>query len=238
MNIALIGYGKMGKTIEGLALAQGHTIAGTYDIDRPADVESLKDADMCIEFSTPTTAVENIRTAIAAKKDIVVGTTGWYDRLPEIQKELGAASSGVLYSANFSIGVNIFFRIVAAASDLIRNYDDYDPYIHEVHHRQKADSPSGTALRLAEILMNRIDRKKEIATGRMDCRIPEQTLHVTSTRTGTFAGTHTVGFDSEADLIELTHTARSRKGFALGALRAAQWLQGRKGIFTMDDVEL
>jgi 4-hydroxy-tetrahydrodipicolinate reductase len=238
MKIALIGYGKMGKTIEGLALAQGHSIAGTFDIDRPADVASLASADVCIEFSTPETAVENIRTAIAARKDIVVGTTGWYDRLPEIRKSLEGAESGVLYSANFSIGVNLYFRIAAAAAELMRNYEDYDPYIHEVHHRQKADSPSGTALRLAEIVMARIGRKKEIATGRMDGRIPEHTLHVSSTRTGSCAGTHTVGFDSEADLIELTHIARSRKGFALGALRAAQWLHGRKGIYTMDDVEL
>jgi len=238
MKIALIGYGKMGKTIEGLALAQGHTIAGTFDIDRPADTASLHDADVCIEFSTPATAVQNIQTAIAAKKDIVVGTTGWYDRLPEVRQAMGTAQSGILYSANFSIGVNMFFRIVAATADLMRGYDDYDPYVHEIHHRQKADSPSGTALRLAEILVKRIDRKKEIATGRMDGRIPEQSLHVTSTRVGTFSGTHTVGFDSEADLIELTHTARSRKGFALGALRAAQWLRGRKGIYTMDDVEL
>ncbi len=238
MRIALIGYGKMGKTIEEIALAQGHTIAGTFDIDRPAEVTSLADADVCIEFSTPATAVDNIRTAIAAKKDIVVGTTGWYDRLPEIREALGTAQSGILYSANFSIGVNVFFRIVAAAADLMRNFDNYDPYIHEVHHRQKADSPSGTALRLAEIVASRLARKNEIATGRMDGRIPENTLHVTSTRTGTFAGTHTVGFDSEADLIELTHTARNRKGFALGALRAAEWLRGRKGIYTMDEVEL
>jgi len=139
MRIALIGYGKMGKTIEEIALTQGHTIAGTFDIDRPADAKSLADADICIEFSTPATAVDNIRTAIAAQKDIVVGTTGWYDRLPEIREALGAATSGILYSANFSIGVNMFFRIVAAAADLMRNFDNYDPYIHEVHHRQKAD---------------------------------------------------------------------------------------------------
>jgi 4-hydroxy-tetrahydrodipicolinate reductase len=238
MRIALIGYGKMGKTIEGIALAQGHTIAGAFDIDRPASVESLADADVCIEFSTPATAVQNIRTAIAARKDIVVGTTGWYDHLPEMREAMGTPQSGMLYSANFSIGVNIYFRIVSAAAELMRNYDDYDPYIHEIHHRQKADSPSGTALRLAEIVMSRIGRKNEIATGRMDERISEHTLHVTSTRTGSCAGTHTVGFDSEADLIELTHIARNRKGFALGALRAAQWLHGRKGIFTMDDVEL
>jgi 4-hydroxy-tetrahydrodipicolinate reductase len=236
MRIALIGYGKMGKEIESAALAAGDTIVQKFDIDRPADVASLSDADVCIEFSTPETVVGNIQLALKAQKDIVVGTTGWYDRLPELKKL--AVHSGLLYSANFSVGVNMYFRIVAAASELMRNAQDYDAYIHEVHHRQKADSPSGTALRLADIVLKRIDRKKSIATQRMDGKIAPDVLHVTSTRVGTFAGTHTVGFDSDADLIEITHTARSRKGFALGALRAAHWLHGRKGVFTMDDVDL
>ena len=236
MRIALIGYGKMGKEIEAAALAAGDTIVQKFDVDRPADVASLSDADVCIEFSTPETVVGNIQLALKAQKDIVVGTTGWYDRLPELKTLV--AHSGLLYSANFSVGVNMYFRIVAAAAELMRNAKDYDPYIHELHHRQKADSPSGTALRLADILLKRIDRKKSIATQRMDGKIASDALHVTSTRVGTFAGTHTVGFDSEADLIEITHTARSRKGFALGALRAAHWLHGRKGVFTMDDVDL
>jgi len=239
MKIALIGYGKMGKEIEAAALAEGDTIVQRFDIDCPADVASLADADVCIEFSTPDTAVNNIQLAIQARKDIVVGTTGWYDRLPEIRSALvQSGESGLLYSANFSIGVNMYFRIVSAAAELMRNAADYDPYIHELHHRQKADSPSGTALRLAEILLGRIDRKKETVTQRMDGKIAPDALHVTSTRVGTFAGTHTVGFDSESDLIELTHTARTRRGFALGALRAARWLHGRKGVYTMDDVEL
>lgn len=236
MRIALIGYGKMGKEIEAAALAAGDTIVQKFDIDRPADVESLKDADVCIEFSTPQTVVSNIHLALKAQKDIVVGTTGWYDQLPELKNQV--ANSGLLYSANFSVGVNLYFRIVAAAAELMRNAPDYDPYVHELHHRQKADSPSGTALRVADILMKRVDRKKTIVTQRMDGKIAPDALHVTSTRVGTFAGTHTVGFDSEADLIEITHTARSRKGFALGALRAAHWLHGRKGVYTMDDVDL
>ena len=236
MRIALIGYGKMGKEIESAALAAGDTIVQKFDIDRPADVASLSDADVCIEFSTPETVVGNIQLALKAQKDIVVGTTGWYDRLPDLKKL--AVHSGLLYSANFSVGVNMYFRIVAAASELMRNAQDYDAYIHELHHRQKADSPSGTALRLADIVLKRIDRKTSIATQRMDGKIAPDVLHVTSTRVGTFAGTHTVGFDSEADLIEITHTARSRKGFALGALRAAHWVHGRKGVYTMDDVDL
>jgi 4-hydroxy-tetrahydrodipicolinate reductase len=240
VKIALIGYGKMGKEIEAVAIAAGDTIAQKFDIDRPVDAASLASVDVCIEFSTPETAAANIRTAIQAQKDIVVGTTGWYDQLPEIRQSLDgqSAKSGLLYSANFSIGVNIYFRIVAAAAELMRNAPDYDPYIQEIHHRQKSDSPSGTALRLAEILLGRLERKKHVATQPIDGKIPSDVLHVTSTRVGTFAGTHTVGFDSEADRIELTHTARTRRGFALGAVRAARWLHGRKGIYTMDDVEL
>ncbi|HLQ78126.1 MAG TPA: 4-hydroxy-tetrahydrodipicolinate reductase [Terriglobia bacterium] len=239
MKIALMGYGKMGKEIEAIALALGETVAQKFDIDRPADVASLSGVDMCIEFSTPDTVVGNIQLAIEAQKDIVVGTTGWYDKIPEVRNALKKSGrSGLLYSANFSIGVNMYFRIVAAAAELMRNANEYDPYIHELHHRQKADSPSGTALHLAEILMNRIDRKREVMTHRIDGKIPFDALHVTSTRVGSLAGTHTVGFDSEWDLIELTHTARSRRGFALGALRAARWLKGRKGVYTMDDVEL
>lgn len=235
MKIALIGYGKMGHEIEAVARLQGDTIARTFDIDSPVDPEALEGIDVCIEFSTPQSAMANIRTAVAAGKDIVVGTTGWYEHVPEIRKTV--TGSGLLYSPNFSIGVNLTFRIVAAAAELMRNASDYDPYIHELHHRQKADSPSGTALRLAEILLSRVERKKRIQSDSFEGKISPEALHVSSTRVGTLAGTHTVGFDSEADLIEITHTAKTRRGFALGALKAAHWLHGRKGVYTMDDVE-
>jgi 4-hydroxy-tetrahydrodipicolinate reductase len=236
MRIALIGYGKMGHEIEAAAREQGETIAKTFDIGNPVDVASLADVDMCIEFSTPQTVLQNLRVAIEARKDIVVGTTGWYEHLPEIRKTVGA--SGLLYSPNFSIGVNIVFRLVKAAAELMNKAPQYDPYIHELHHRQKVDSPSGTALKLGEILLSKMERKKRMETQALNRRIDPEELHVSSTRVGTFAGTHTVGFDSDADLIEITHTAKTRRGFALGAVRAAQWLKGRKGVFTMDDVEL
>jgi 4-hydroxy-tetrahydrodipicolinate reductase len=236
MKIALIGYGKMGHEVETVAREQGETIVRTFDIDSPAEVSKLVDVDMCIEFSTPQTVLDNIRIAAEAGRDIVVGTTGWYHRLPEVQGWV--KDSGLLYSPNFSIGVNLTFRLVAAAAELLKNSPEYDLYIHEVHHRQKADSPSGTALRLAEILMKRVQRKTKLVTGPVQGRIDPEALHVSSTRAGSFAGTHTAGFDSEADTIEITHTAKTRRGFALGAVRAARWLRGRKGIFTMDDVEL
>jgi 4-hydroxy-tetrahydrodipicolinate reductase len=236
MNIALIGYGKMGHEIEKVAREQGDQIVEIFDIDRLADPASLRKADVCIEFSTPDAAVRNIETAIEARVDIVVGTTGWYGRLGELRDRV--RNSALLYSANFSLGVNIYFRIVARAAELMQSAAEYDPYVHEWHHRQKADSPSGTALRIADILLERIDRKKSIQPDRSAGKIDPAALHVTSTRVGTVPGTHTVAFDSEADQIEITHVAKSRRGFALGALRAAHWVHGKKGVFTMDDVEL
>ena len=236
MRIALIGYGRMGREIEAAAVEQGETIAGTFDIGNPVDAAALADADICIEFSTPQTALQNIRVAVEAKKDIVVGTTGWYDRLPEIAPLV--KDSGLLYSPNFSIGVNMMFRLVAAAAEMMNNASSYDPFIHEWHHRQKADSPSGTALRLAEILVARMERKKRMETGRVDGKIDPGALHVSSTRVGTMPGTHIVGFESDADSLEIKHVAKSRRGFALGAVRAAQWLKGKKGVYTMDDVTL
>ena len=236
MRIALIGYGKMGHEIEAVAREQGQTIACTFDIGNPVDAASLAGVDLCIEFSTPDTVLRNIRVALEAKKDIVVGTTGWYAHLPEIVPEV--KDSGLLYSPNFSIGVNMMFRLTAAAAEMMNNAAAYDPFIHEWHHRQKADSPSGTALKLAEILLAKIERKKKVETARVDGKIDPQALHVSSTRVGAMPGTHIVGFESDADSIEIKHVAKTRRGFALGAVRAAQWLKGRKGVYTMDDVTL
>ena len=236
MKIALIGYGKMGREIEAAAQAQGETIACAFDSTNRVTADALQDADVCIEFSTPQSALSNILAAIDAGKDVVVGTTGWHHELPNLREKL--QHSGLLYSSNFSLGMNIFQRIVARAAELMQNAADYDPFIHEAHHRQKADSPSGTALTLAELLLARLERKTKIATETVHGRIDPAALHVSSTRAGYITGTHTVGFDSEADLIELKHVAKNRRGFALGALVAARWLRGRKGIYTMEDVEL
>ena len=236
MKIALIGFGKMGREIDSAAREQGEMITRVFEWDRTVTPEALADVDICIEFSTPDAVVQNIRAAVEARRDIVVGTTGWYQYLPEIKAVV--KESGLLYCSNFSLGMNIFFRIVRQAAVLMNRSADYDPYVHEIHHRQKADSPSGTALSLARILTENIDRKKETLARPSDGKINPDMLHVTSTRAGFFPGTHTVGFDSESDLIELRHTAKSRRGFALGALAAARWLRGRKGVYTMDDVDL
>ena len=224
MRIAIVGYGKMGREIEAVAREQGETIAQVFDIGNEMTAAALMDVDVCIDFSMPSSVLANIRVAAAAAKDIVVGTTGWLEHLPEVRQLV--QSSGLLYSANFSLGMNIFLRIVTRAAELMNKAGEYDPFIHEAHHNQKLDSPSGTALRLADIIVEKVERKTKA------------NLNVAATRAGVINGIHTVGFDSEADLIELRHTAKSRRGFALGALAAARWLHGRKGIYTMDDVEL
>ena len=236
MKIALIGFGKMGREIDSIARAQGETVAQVFELGSEVRPEALAGVDVCIDFSMPEAVLANIRAAIEAKCDIVVGTTGWYQHLPELKSAV--KESGLLYSANFSLGMNYFFRIVKHAGDLMNRAAEYDPFIHEIHHRQKVDSPSGTALRLAQILVEAIDRKKEILGTPPEGMIGAEMLHVTSTRAGVVAGTHSVGFDSEADFIELKHVAKTRRGFALGALAGARWLHGRKGIFTMDDVDL
>ena len=236
MKIALMGFGKMGKEIDAAAREQGEVIARVFEIDNPVKAQDLADVDICIEFSTPQSVLPNIRAAIQAKRDIVVGTTGWHQHLDEIKNTV--RDSGLLYSSNFSLGMNIFLRLTRRAAELMNRAPEYDPYIHESHHRHKVDSPSGTAISLAKILIDGIDRKKEILSKPPEGAIKPEMLHVSSTRAGMIAGIHTVGFDSEADSIELRHVAKGRRGFALGALAAARWLHGRKGVYTMDDVEL
>ena len=236
MKIALMGFGKMGKEIDAAAREQGEVIARVFEIDNPVKPQELEDVDVCIEFSTPQSVLPNIRAAIQAKCDIVVGTTGWNQHLDEIKNTV--KDSGLLYSSNFSLGMNIFLRLTRRAAELMNRAPEYDPYIHESHHRHKVDSPSGTAISLAKILIDGIDRKKEILSKPPEGAINPEMLHVSSTRAGMVAGIHTVGFDSEADSIELRHVAKGRRGFALGALAAARWLHGRKGVYTMDDVEL
>jgi 4-hydroxy-tetrahydrodipicolinate reductase len=226
----------MGREIDAIAREQGETVTSVFDIGYEVTPAALTDVDVCIEFSTPDAVLGNIAAAVEAKRDIVVGTTGWHHRVPELKNLV--KDSGLVYSANFSLGMNYFFRIVRRAGELMNRAPDYDPFVHEIHHRQKIDSPSGTALRLGQILLDTIDRKKEILGTPPEGKIGQEMLHVSSTRAGVVAGMHSVGFDSEADFIELTHVAKTRRGFALGALAAARWVRGRKGIYTMDDVDL
>ncbi|MGC9363183.1 MAG: 4-hydroxy-tetrahydrodipicolinate reductase [Fidelibacterota bacterium] len=233
MNIAILGYGRMGHTVESAAVRNGHRICAIFDLDNPLKTDSnLKDAEVIISFSCPQAVIPNLRLVSHMNLPIVEGTTGWYHQLDRMKQ---IENLTILYSPNFSIGVYQFGKLLEAAARLFGSLPDYDCYIHEWHHRHKADSPSGTALKLADILIKNARTKSEIMSGTYAGTIEDQALHVTSTRVGRIPGTHEVGFDSEHDTITLRHQAHGRTGFAVGALKAAEWLIGKKGIYTMDD---
>ncbi|HUB92542.1 MAG TPA: 4-hydroxy-tetrahydrodipicolinate reductase [Candidatus Saccharimonadales bacterium] len=242
MKIAIIGYGKMGREIARKAESQGIGVASVIDPTEPGaqykaiDSQSLKGADVAVDFSSPRSAIQNIRKVSSLGKNIVVGTTGWYDREEEARKMIGKAGTGLIYGPNFSIGVNLFFKIVRNASSLIDKAPMYDVFVSEWHHNQKEDSPSGTAKMLGEIITREVRRKKKVVSGSPSRKLLPEELDIASIRSGSMPGLHTVGFDSESDTIELTHTARSREGFATGALLAAKWINGKKGFYTMEDL--
>ena len=235
MRIALIGYGRMGREVERLAVEAGDSIVRRFEIDDPVSVQGLEEAEVCIDFSVPECVISNLDVARRARTDIVVGTTGWYAELERVRSWFG--NSALLYAENFSVGVNVFYRVVRTAAKLMNPLPDYDVYVEEAHHRNKVDSPSGTALRIGEILLEEVDRKQRTSARLEPGAIPSDTLQIASVRAGTIAGVHTVGFDSAADSIHVTHRAKSRTGFAAGALIAARWVRGRTGVYTMDDVE-
>lgn len=241
MKIALLGYGKMGQEIEKLAIARGHeiTLKIFFENAHELTIDNLKQADIAIEFSTPDTASEHIKLCIDAGVPVVVGTTGWYNQLPMLQVAAEQRGGALLYSTNFSIGVNLFFHLNKKLAALMNKYPEYNVSIEEIHHTQKLDAPSGTAITTAEGVLGNLDRKKEwknVMEGENAADLAAQDLVITSVRTENVPGTHTVNYSSTIDSIELKHTAFNRQGFALGAITAAEWLKGRKGTFTMDDV--
>ena len=241
MNIAIVGYGKMGKEIEAVAHEKKIRVVKVFDEadNRNGSAltkESLKEVDVCIEFSTPRAVLENIEAIAEARKNIVVGTTGWYDKLSDVAKLVKEKKIGLVHAANFSLGMNVFFQLVTAASRAFDKFDMYDVAVSEIHHRQKMDSPSGTALAIGNLIIQHLRRKRSMLHGTVHGGVKSDELHVTSTRLGAEVGRHTVMFDSEADTIELIHNAKNRRGFALGALIAAEWIKGKKGVYTMKDV--
>ena len=221
MQIAIVGYGKMGHMVERVALTRSHAVTARFDIDNNEEGsglsrESLAGIDVAIEFSTPDVAPANLRKLIELKVPTVVGTTGWYSHLDEIKSVVAASNGALVYSANYSIGMNLFFRLAREASRLFSRYSEYDPFLVESHHKFKKDAPSGTAVVIANLM-----RQSYGAA----------TPGAVSVRAGHIPGTHEVGFDSEADTVTLTHTARSREGFALGAVLAAEKIVSRQGCF-------
>ena len=242
MNISIIGYGKMGHEIERIAKSKGIAVKSIIDPnDKNATHKvinnmSMQNVDVCIEFTNLDAAIENIKKISKFKKNVVVGTTGWYNKIDEVRDIVKKNNIGLIYSSNFSVGVNIFFKIIESASKMMNNLINYDVYGYELHHNKKIDSPSGTAKNIGEILIKNIRRKNKLVFDKVDRKIEPNELHFASVRAGSIPGTHVVGFDSNADTIELKHIARNRKGFALGALTAAEWIQNKKGFYTIDDM--
>ncbi|HXH18286.1 MAG TPA: 4-hydroxy-tetrahydrodipicolinate reductase [Chitinophagales bacterium] len=242
MNIALIGYGKMGKAIEAEVQRMAEENPGmapqiVLKIDLSNQNEfnekNLKQADVAIEFTTPETAYGNIITCFDAGVPVVCGTTGWTKKLPELKKLCAKRKKTLFYSSNFSIGVNLFFEINRRLAELMKEHPEYDVSVHEVHHTEKKDAPSGTAIVLANEIIGAIRRKK---TWVNDAATEPDVLSVRSYRQKDVPGIHIVNYESEFDSIEIKHTAHSRRGFALGALHAARWVQGKKGFFGMKDM--
>jgi 4-hydroxy-tetrahydrodipicolinate reductase len=242
MRIALIGYGKMGRLIHELCRKQGIEVVSIIDpmaegaTSKSIDEDSMVGVDVCIDFSHPQQVLANARAAAGFGKDIVVGTTGWYEMTEEMEKIAEDNGTGIIWSGNFSLGMNIFLRIIKDASRIAGRFDEYDVFAEEHHHRMKADAPSGTAMMIGSVIMDAIPRKKKIVYDRPTGKLASDELHFASLRGGHVPGTHAVFFDSAADTIELKHTARSREGFAEGAIAAAKWIKGRKGFYAIDDM--
>ncbi|HEV2480315.1 MAG TPA: 4-hydroxy-tetrahydrodipicolinate reductase [Puia sp.] len=235
MNIALIGYGKMGKAIEEIAVSRGHTIVLKVGLENLEDntTDKIRQADVAIEFTGPESAYENIIRCLDAGVPVVSGSTGWLERLEEVRRYCAQKNGTFLYASNFSVGVNIFFEVNKRLAGLMAGHPEYEPRITEIHHTQKKDAPSGTAITLAEQLLEKIHWKKEWVNHISD-NLDE--LEILSERVDPAPGTHTIAYDSDIDTITITHTAHNRRGFATGAVLAAEFVASRKGIFKMSDV--
>ena len=229
MKIALLGYGKMGQVIERIALERGHEIVLKKDENNTFD--GLSSADVAIDFSVPMAAVENISSCFHANVPVVSGTTGWLEHYDEMAQLCSAKNGGFISSSNFSLGVNIFFEINEYLAKIMSKFDSYSVEMEEIHHTQKLDSPSGTAISLAKAVIE----NSSYTEWTLEKPSPNQ-IHIETKRIGAVPGTHTVTYNSVVDAIEIKHSAHNREGFALGAVIAAEWIVGKHGIFTMKDV--
>ena len=235
MKIALVGYGKMGKAIEQIAVSRGHEISFRINRSNGNDLVLIKpeNTDVAIEFSTPEIAYGNVKTLIDHGVQTVCGSTGWLEKLSEIEKLAPAKNTAFFYASNFSVGVNVFFQINKVLAKMMNNFPDYDVWMEEIHHTQKLDRPSGTAITLAEGVIENIERKARIELFESS---KKEDLVMIPKRIGKVPGTHLVSYDSMIDTIEIKHTAHSREGFALGSVLAAEFLKGKQGVFGMNDL--
>lgn len=234
MKIALIGYGRMGKEIEKIAVGRGHTIVSIIDVNNPEDFDSaeFRSADVAIEFTTPESAINNYRRAFAAGVPVVAGTTGWLEHVDEV-KEACRKGQTFFYASNYSLGVNIFFAVNKYLAKIMNAYPDYDVEMEETHHIHKLDAPSGTAITLAEGVIENIDRKKQWVLGKETA--PED-IAIHAIREGEVPGNHKVTYRSGFDSITIEHDAKNRQGFALGAVLAAEFTKDKKGFIGMNDL--
>lgn len=222
IKLAIVGYGKMGREIESHLDSSKFVLCGKYDIDNKVQENLKEKPDVAIEFSTPDTVIQNIKYLSSQKINVVCGTTGWYDKLDAVKEIIAKNQTGFVYASNFSIGMNIFFEIVKNAAKAFDQFGQYDIGIEEIHHSQKLDKPSGTALRLSELVMKEAKGKKNI--------------DISALRVGSMFGSHKVIFDSPADTVMLEHNAKSRRGFAEGALMAAEFIYGKKGFYRFEEI--
>ena len=236
MNITIIGYGKMGKEIDRIAGEHGIRVLHRLTSQSTWNEREHQDSDVAVHFARSDSVLPSVQRWASLGKNMVVGTTGWQNEFDKVKSAVTDAKIGLVHASNFSIGVQIFFRILRETARLMNKFEEYDVTVHESHHKDKADSPSGTALSAAKMLLEKMERKKSILTDRPEGKIRPDQLQITSTRSGAIVGTHLVTFDSLADSVELKHTAKNRTGFALGALLAAEWVVGKQGLFTMEDV--
>lgn len=235
MNIGLIGYGQMGKEIEKIIISRGHTVGLIIDKDNIDDLnaDNLAKIDVVIEFSRPESAVSNYMTCFKSIIPVVSGTTGWLDKMDEVITECQKNEAAFFYASNFSLGVNLFFELNKQLAKLMSPFKEYNVSINEIHHTRKLDAPSGTAITLAEGVM---ESHTHLTSWKNDKEINKNELAITSERIGNVPGTHEIFYDSEIDNITIRHEAKSRKGFALGAVLAAEFINGKKGIFGMNDL--
>jgi len=235
MKIAIIGYGKMGKAVEKLALEKNHKII--LNIDNENDwqekQEELKSCDVAIEFSTPETVLPNIKKCFEINLPIITGTTGWHNKIDEVKSWCKKYNASLFYASNFSVGVNIFFKINTALAEILNNFKEYDVSLTEKHHTQKLDSPSGTAINLLQQIIDKHQEKSIWEEGETTAK---NTISVESIREGNIIGSHSVTWESDVDIIKIKHKAKTRDGFALGAIQAAEWVKDKKGVFTMDNM--
>jgi len=236
MKIALVGYGRMGSAVDRLAVEAGHEVVARLDQEDPISSSNLHGADVAIEFTTPSAAPSNLVALAELGIPTATGTTGWFDHLPAIEAAVDAGGSGLVYAPNFSMGAFLFNRLVQEAARLVDGLDGYDVSLHEIHHRGKVDHPSGTARSLAELLVEAVNRKDRWEEGPPSGAPDPRTLWVSVGREGSVPGTHTVALDSPDDRITLSHEARSRDGFARGAITAAEWIASRKGVHSFETI--